>query len=124
MFPSAKTRTPSARVPGIAQGIDPSGAWIYEEGGQSLLLTLDAKGNGAYRWKEGRFQTISIMDHIWTGTWHQSGNDREGGFEINMNADYSVGQGRWWYTRIRNNGDPKRPGGTFTIERRPAPGQR
>lgn len=120
MLPSAKVPTPG--LPGIARGIDPSGTWIYEETGQAILLELDAEGNGAYPWKDGVFRTFSIADHVWTGTWHQTGNDREGGFEIKMNDDYSAGDGRWWYTRIGNNRDPKRPGGTFSLERQSSPG--
>lgn len=119
MLPTAKPTAPDAEVRGIAPGIDPSGAWLYEEGGQSLILQLDVNGNGRYQWKGGSFRTESIRDKKWIGTWHQTGNDREGGFSIKMDAKFTSGEGHWWYTRIGAIKDPKRPGGEFTIERRP-----
>jgi hypothetical protein len=120
ILPSAKPVAPDTKVLGIAPGIDPSGTWLYEEGGQVLLLKLDEQGNGEYPWKNGSFRTQSIRNKLWTGTWHQPGNNREGGYSIKMDADFVHGQGRWWYTRIGKDKEPKRPGGEFTIERQPS----
>jgi len=118
-LPSNKAGLPGAS--GIADGIDPSGKWTYEELGQQITLVLDKNGNGEYEWKDGTFRTRHLADQVWTGTWHQPVNDREGGFTIKMNADYSAGKGRWWYTRIGENKNPKRPGGRFNIERTQSP---
>jgi hypothetical protein len=91
------------------------GVWEYEEGGVAVNLKLDEQGNGTYPWKNGEFLTRALSDRIWTGTWRQPGNDREGGFEVKLSDDYSEGEGRWWYTRIADDTAPDQPGGTFHL---------
>ena len=55
--------------------------WEYEDGAV-VTLTLDEQGNGTYPWKDGRFITHSLSDHVWQGMWVQEENDREGGFIV------------------------------------------
>ncbi|MDQ6735306.1 MAG: hypothetical protein M3Z35_14505, partial [Nitrospirota bacterium] len=38
----------------------------------------------------------------WEGVWQQSGNDREGGFEVRLSEDGMTASGTWWYTRVGN----------------------
>jgi hypothetical protein len=94
-----------------------AGDWEYEEGGVIVPLALDAQGNGKYDFKGGKFVTGALTDHSWTGMWVQSENDREGGFEVKLSADYSAGEGRWWYTRIERDTSPTKSGGRFRLIR-------
>ncbi len=103
----------------IEPGFNPAGAWIYEERGMRFSLELDEQGNGAYEWKDGFFLTTSVTQRRWRGTWHQPGNDREGGFEVQLVDDRESAKGHWWYTRIGDDRSPQRPGGTFTLSRNP-----
>ena len=48
------------------------GTWEYEESGQTILITLDKHGNGAYRWKDGKFMTTSCSNGVWKGWWSRS----------------------------------------------------
>ena len=80
-------------------------------------IMLNADGKGPSDWKEGRFETISLQEGLWTGVWIQDGNDREGAFELTFSDNSSVAQGTWWYTRIGKNRDPLQPGGTFRMSR-------
>jgi hypothetical protein len=41
-----------------------AGEWEYEDGAV-VTLTLDEQGNGTYPWKDGRFITHSLSDHVW-----------------------------------------------------------
>jgi hypothetical protein len=92
-----------------------AGEWEYEEDGVVVPLRLDRFGNGTYDYKDGRFLTDLLSDHRWAGVWVQRENDREGRFEIRLSADYSEGEGRWWYTRIQRDTTPMRPGGRFHL---------
>lgn len=112
----------SKRAPVPVEGVDyslfnPAGIWIYEDRLVTGEAELDENGNGAYPWKDGYFVTIGWSGGVWTGTWHQPGNDREGGFEGRISADFSTVQGRWWYSRIGSDTAPIRPGGKFTLTR-------
>jgi hypothetical protein len=92
-----------------------AGEWEYEEDGLVVPLRLDRFGNGTYEFKDGRFRTDILSDHHWKGMWAQQENDREGGFEITLSADYSEGEGRWWYTRIERDTAPTKAGGRFHV---------
>jgi len=92
-----------------------AGEWEYEEDGLVVPLRLDRFGNGTYEFKDGRFRTDILSDHHWKGMWAQQENDREGGFEITLSADYSEGEGRWWYTRIERDMAPTKAGGRFHV---------
>ena len=94
-----------------------AGDWEYEESGVVVPLVLDAKGNGEYDFKGGKLITGALTDHSWKGMWFQSENDREGGFEVKLSADYSAGEGRWWYTRIERDTAPTKSGGRFRLIR-------
>jgi len=91
------------------------GTWEIQEEERSYIATLDEKGNGTYTWKNGKIQTIECIDRKWKGTWQQTGNDREGEFEIVLSEDGKEAKGVWWYTRVGENEDipPKQFGGDF-----------
>ena len=96
---------------------DLAGAWEFVAGDIVYALFLNHKGNGTYEWKDGQFETTGFADGIWSGTWQQLENDREGGFELHLAEDVQTAQGEWWYTRIGKEHDPLEPGGTFTLRR-------
>ncbi|WP_447972834.1 YybH family protein [Nitrospira sp. Kam-Ns4a] len=103
---------------------DLSGEWEIQEEDKSYTATLDRDGNGTYSWQGGRIRTTAIVDGKIQGTWHQSGNDREGGFEVLLSADGNEARGVWWYTRVgdKNKIPPRQWGGTYVWKRtKPAP---
>ncbi|MEE9182688.1 MAG: nuclear transport factor 2 family protein [candidate division NC10 bacterium] len=108
-----ETGTPAREVP------DLSGEWLIEEEDKSYRAFLDRNGNGSYTHKGGTFRTISCIDRRLIGTWHQTGNDREGGFEVLLSEDATHAKGIWWYTRVgtRNNIPPRQHGGTYLWKR-------
>lgn len=83
-----------------------------------MTLRLDEHGNGAYAWKEGRFETTQFGDHTWVGNWYQKENDREGGFVVKLSPDYTEGEGTWWYVRIGSDHAPSEKGGTFHLSKK------
>ena len=96
---------------------NPAGLWIYEVRFVTGEANLDENGNGGYPWKEGYFVTQGWEGRLWKGTWHQPGNDREGGFEAQLSRDLRYAEGRWWYTRIGSDTSPSRRGAKFTLTR-------
>jgi SnoaL-like domain len=107
------TAGPAVRVP------DLSGEWEVQEEDKSYKATLDRHGNGLYSWQSGRIVTTVIAGQKWQGTWHQSGNDREGGFELVLSEDGSQARGVWWYTRVgeKNGIPPRQWGGSYVWKR-------
>jgi hypothetical protein len=105
----------------IPEGVDLSGEWEVTEieDNKSYRATLDSHGNGPYTWQDGRFSTTSFDDRRWQGTWKQTGNDREGAFEIVLSEDGTQAKGIWWYVRVgsRNNIPPRQHGGTYMWKR-------
>ena len=99
--------------------IDLTGEWEIQEEDKAYQATLDAKGNGPYTWQDGRIQTEKVIDRLWSGTWHQKGNDREGGFEVLLSEDGKTAEGVWWYLRVGTHKDipPRLEGGTYKIQR-------
>lgn len=100
---------------------DLSGEWqiLEVEDNKSYKATLDRTGNGPYTWQEGRITTTNFKDRFWQGAWRQTGNDREGGFEVVLSEDSTQAKGIWWYTRVgpRNNIPPRQHGGTYVWRR-------
>jgi hypothetical protein len=96
---------------------DLAGAWEYKDAAGEGIIVLNAEGKGAYEWEEGRFETLSLENGMWTGVWTQEGNDREGKFKLTFSDDASVAQGEWWYTRIGKDHDPLQTGGMFRMSR-------
>ncbi len=100
---------------------DLSGEWdiLEVEDNKRYKATLDKKGNGPYTQHGGQFTTTSVEDRLWQGTWHQPGNDREGGFELLLSEDGTEAKGIWWYTRVdtRKNIPPREYGGTYEWKR-------
>ena len=94
-----------------------AGEWEYEDG-VAARLALDEQGNGHYNWKDGRFETHTLVGHTWYGRWFQKENDREGGFTVEFSPDFSEGEGRWWYSRIETDDAPTQKGGTFHLSRK------
>jgi ketosteroid isomerase-like protein len=114
---------PQARVgplpasTGVA-AVDLSGTWWVEEADRAYEASVDPSGNGTYTWQGGQIRTTRLQGRAWEGTWHQPGNDREGGFELLLSDDGSVGQGHWWYTRVDSRKVPPRAwGGPYTWKR-------
>ncbi|MBH0193460.1 MAG: nuclear transport factor 2 family protein [Nitrospira sp.] len=105
------TNPPAAAMP------DVSGDWdiLEVEDEKRYKATLDKNGNGPYTQHQGRFVTTKIENRLWQGTWHQPGNDREGGFEVLLSEDGKEAKGIWWYTRYQatKNIPPKEHGGTY-----------
>ena len=105
-----------------ASGSPMGGVWEIQEEDRTYVATLDPQGNGTYTWKKGIIKTTGFKDRKWKGTWHQSGNDREGGFEVLLSEDGNQAEGVWWYTRVGDNDDipTKKFGGGYTWIRLPA----
>lgn len=98
-----------------ATGPKMEGLWEIQEEDKSYMATLDPQGNGTYTWKKGIIKTTELIDGKWKGTWHQSGNDREGGFEVLLSEDGTQAEGVWWYTRMgdHENIPAKKFGGDY-----------
>lgn len=114
-FASSKRIVPPPKI--TLEQFNPAGVWLYEDRIVTGEATLDENGNGKYPWKQGYFITETWDGGVWKGTWHQPGNDREGGFELQLAEDLRYAEGRWWYTRIGNDTSPDKPGGKFTMTR-------
>ena len=97
--------------------IDLSGEWeiLEVEDDKRYRATLDKYGNGPYTQHGGRFTTSTITNRLWQGTWHQPGNDREGGFEVLLSEDGTQAKGIWWYSRVgtQKNIPPREHGGSY-----------
>lgn len=113
---SALTVAGTVHEPGIP---DLSGEWEIQEEDKSYKATLDRSGNGSYTHQGGTFTTTGLAGRKWQGTWRQTGNDREGGFEVLLSEDGTEAKGIWWYTRVgeRNNIPPREHGGTYVWKR-------
>ena len=98
---------------------DLSGEWKIQEEDKSYQATLDQHGNGTYTWQSGRIVTTEFSDRRWQGTWHQTGNNREGEFELLLSEDGIQAKGVWWYTRVgdRSNIPPRQWGGSYVWDR-------
>jgi hypothetical protein len=96
-----------------------SGEWEVQEEDKSYKAVLDGSGNGSYSWQSGRIMTTVIAGQKWQGTWHQSGNDREGGFELVLSEDGLQAKGVWWYSRVGEKSDipPRQWGGSYVWKR-------
>lgn len=117
-MPSAPLHRTSASVPA---GVDLSGKWdiLEVEDDKRYQATLDQAGNGPYTQQGGQFVTTKFADRLWQGSWHQPGNDREGGFELLLSEDGKEAKGVWWYTRVgrHTNIPPREHGGTYHWKR-------
>jgi len=96
-----------------------AGEWEYVDGAVARL-TLDEQGNGHYDWKDGRFETHTLIGHTWYGMWLQKANDRDDGFTVEFSPDFSEGEGRWWYSRIGADYASTQKGGTFHLGKKTA----
>lgn len=98
---------------------DLSGVWEIQEEDKTYQATLDAKGNGPYTHEQGSFTTTELDSRLWSGTWKQKGNDREGEFEVLLSEDYMTAEGAWWYTRVEEhrNIPPRMHGGSYFFKR-------
>lgn len=100
---------------------DLSGEWeiLEVEDDKRYRATLDNAGNGLYTQHGGRFVTTKYADRRWEGTWQQTGNDREGGFELLLSEDGTQAKGVWWYSRVgtQKNIPPREHGGTYLWKR-------
>ncbi|MCS6297924.1 MAG: nuclear transport factor 2 family protein [Nitrospira sp.] len=107
--------------PAVPNGVDLSGQWEVTEieDNKKYVATLDAQGTGPYTWQGGQFSTTSFNDRRWQGTWKQTGNDREGAFEVILSEDGTEAKGIWWYVRVgtRDNIPPRQHGGSYLWKR-------
>jgi hypothetical protein len=96
-----------------------SGEWEIQEEDKSYTAILDRHGNGTYTWQNGQIVTTEFSDRKWQGTWHQTGNNREGGFELLLSEDGIQAKGVWWYTRVgdQKNIPPRQWGGSYVWNR-------
>lgn len=105
----------------LQETYDLSGEWdiLEVEESRTYRATLDRQGNGHYTWQDGQFKTTSFVDRRWRGTWKQTGNDREGEFELVLSEDGTLANGIWWYVRVgtRNNIPPREYGGSYVWKR-------
>lgn len=118
---------PVRHVTPSSAAVDFSGEWeiLEVEDNKTYKATLDRHGNGPYTQHGGRFVVTKLADRLLQGTWHQPGNDREGGFEVLLSDDGNEANGIWWYTRVgsRKNIPPREHGGTYHWKRlRPVQG--
>ena len=122
MTPVSTTATPST-LSQFPDSIDLSGEWEITEEDKSYRATLDDRGNGSYTWQGGTFTTSTVSEGLWEGTWAQTGNDREGGFEVLLSEDLKTAQGVWWYTRVgeHQNIPPREWGGSYILKRMRSP---
>lgn len=104
-----------------APSYDLSGEWevLEPEENKTYRATLDRQGNGPYTWQGGHFTTTSFKDRRWHGRWKQTGNDREGGFELVLSEDGTEARGIWWYQRVgnRDNIPARQHGGNYVWKR-------
>jgi ketosteroid isomerase-like protein len=107
-----------------AERPDLSGKWRVEETDRTYEATLDPQGNGSYTWQGGQIRTTRLEGRTWEGTWHQPGNDREGGFEVLLSDDGRTAQGSWWYTRVDSRKVPPREWGGPYVWKRMGPAAR
>ena len=117
-LPSSSILTASGTVHEL-ETPDLSGEWEIEEEDKSYKATLDRSGNGSYTHQGGRLTTTGVAGPKWQGTWRQTGNDREGGFDILLSEDGTAAKGIWWYTRVgeRTNIPPREHGGSYVWKR-------
>jgi len=103
----------------LSHQTDLSGKWFIEEEDRSYTANLDEKGNGPYTHQGGQYTAVQFKDRKLLGTWSQTGNDREGGFEVLFSEDGQEARGIWWYTRVNTNNNipPREQGGTFIWKR-------
>lgn len=105
----------------VQDKVDLSGEWEVTEieDNKKYVATLNAQGNGPYTWQGGQFSTTSYNDRRWQGTWKQTGNDREGAFEVVLSEDGTQAKGIWWYVRVgtRDNIPPRQHGGSYLWKR-------
>ena len=110
---------PSSMAPQSGDRQVLAGEWDYVDGAV-VRLTLDEQGNGHYDWKDGRFETLTLIGHTWHGMWFQKENDRDGEFTVEFSTDFSEGEGRWWVSRIETDYAPTQKGGTFHLSKKTA----
>ncbi|WP_447984585.1 nuclear transport factor 2 family protein [Nitrospira sp. Nam74] len=120
---AADADVPGATVSPAAASTDVGGEWEIQEEDKTYHAVLDASGNGQYTWQQGMLVTTRIANRQWEGTWQQTGNDREGGFELRLSEDGMTAEGRWWYTRVgkRGNIPPRQWGGGYRWKRVQSP---
>lgn len=96
-----------------------AGIWEIQEEDKTYQATLDEQGNGTYTHENGEFTTTEIDGRLWSGTWTQKGNNREGEFEVLLSKDFMTAEGVWWYTRVEEhkNIPPRMHGGSYFFTR-------
>ncbi len=102
-----------------ALAFDVSGTWEVVEEERTYQATVDMNGNGTYTWQHGVIYGSVIEGTRWSASWKQPGNDREGGFTVELSADGASAKGRWWYSRVGTQMIPDPDfGGDYTWRKR------
>jgi len=117
--PEPQALVSAARVDNFSQEVNVAGTWEYVDGNVTYCLRLNEEGVGDYNWQGGRFVTTSLRKDRWQGRWVQIGNNREGGFQLQLSDNGNYAEGEWWYTRIEENNSPIQPGGEFALRHVP-----
>ncbi len=73
---------PAHESPPPGDTVDLSGEWLIQEEDKAYRASLDRNGNGTYTHEGGTLQATSFEHRTLLGRWQQTGNDREGGFEV------------------------------------------
>ena len=95
--------------------LDVGGVWEVVEEERTYQATVDGTGNGTYSWQNGVIFNSKVEGTRWAASWKQSGNDREGGFSVELSGDGNAATGRWWYSRVGTQVIPDTDfGGGFT----------
>jgi hypothetical protein len=98
---------------------DLKGQWEIKEEDKSYVATLDQEGHGFYTWQNGEITITRCSNRRCEGIWKQTGNDREGGFDVLFGEDGTEAKGVWWYSRVgnKNNIPPRQWGGPYSWKR-------
>ncbi|MDT7041440.1 nuclear transport factor 2 family protein [Candidatus Nitronereus thalassa] len=116
-IPANLPATPKSQEP--PKPLTLAGIWEIQEEDKTYQATLDEQGNGPYTHEQGTFTTTELDGRLWSGTWAQKGNDREGEFEVLLSEDFMTAEGVWWYTRVEEhkNIPPRMHGGSYLFTR-------
>ena len=116
---TTRSRTFAHESPPPGDTVDLSGEWLIQEEDKAYRASLDRNGNGTYTHEGGTIQVTRFEHRTLLGRWQQTGNDREGGFEVLFTDDGREARGVWWYTRVgnRKNIPPRMHGGTYLWKR-------
>jgi len=95
-----------------------AGEWGYVDGAV-VRPALDEQGNSHYDWKDGRFETHTLIGHTCHGMWCQKENDQDVKFTIEFSPDFSEGERRGGTVASKPTMHPRKRAERFISARRP-----